>query len=337
MLGLGACGSGSSADRDALAAALPPSVKPVPMGVYAGASDAQQVATFEQRLGRRMDRVHDYLDKRTWRRMTQLRWMTSRWERGGFSNRLVLTVPMLPDRGKGTLAQGAAGRFNQHFRKIAEGLVKGGQRRAVLGIGPEFNGKWFRWSIAQPRGGRLYAAYFRQIVKTMRSVRGARFKFDWSPNAGSAYVDGGRRQLSAGSAYPGNAFVDYIGLDIFDHSWAPGSASPKARWREFLSMKNGLAWHARFAARHNKPMSFPEWGLSQRPDGRGGGDNPYFVRKMFEWVQTHRVAYHVYFEAGDPDADSRVFSGTFPRAAESFVTYFGASAEASAAALAAGK
>jgi hypothetical protein len=46
--------------------------------------------------------------------------------------------------------------------------------------------------------------------------------------------------------------------------------------------------------------------------------------KMHEWIQTHPVAYHLYFESRDPNGDYRVFSGRFPKAAESFVRCFGA-------------
>ena len=70
-------------------------------------------------------------------------------------------------------------------------------------------------------------------------------------------------------------------------------------------------------------MTFPEWGLVKRSDGRGGGDNPYFIRQMHRWIQTHNVAYHLYFESTDPNGEYRVFSGTFPKAAQSFVRYFG--------------
>jgi hypothetical protein len=103
----------------------------------------------------------------------------------------------------------------------------------------------------------------------------------------------------------------------------PHSRNPTRRWREFLTQTDGLLWHARFAAAKGKPMTFPEWGLVKRRDGHGGGDNPYFVRRMHKWIQTHPVAYHLYFESRDPSGDYRLFGGTFPKAAQSFVKHFG--------------
>jgi hypothetical protein len=297
------------------------SAAPAPIGVFPGSAAARSVARFEQSLGRRVDYGHDYIHKNSWSSITNVRWLARRWTNAGFAGRTVITVPMLPDRG-GSMAAGAEGTYNKHFRLMAQRLVAGGQGAAVLRIGPEFNGTWFRWTIRSRGASARYKAYWRQIVNTVRAVPGASFTFDWSPNGGSSWA--GKRRLRAATAYPGDSFVDYVGLDIFDQSWARHGRNASRRWREFLTQADGLNWHARFAAAHGKPMTFPEWGLVKRRDGRGGGDNPYFVEQMHNWIQTHRVAYHLYFESRDPNGDYRVFSGEFPKAAQSFVQHFGA-------------
>jgi hypothetical protein len=294
----------------------------VPMGVYHGPGNTAAVVRFEQLLGRNVELAHDYLDKRSWKRMTNVGWMTRRWVAAGFSGRMVYTVPMLPDDG-GSLKKGAAGRYNQHFRLLAQRLVAGGQGGATLRIAPEFNGNWFRWTMSVRNGAELFARYWRQIVMTMRAVPGASFKFDWAVNAGSAWINGGKRQLRAATAYPGDDVVDYVGMDVYDQSWAPHRRSATKRWKEFVDQVDGLNWQARFAAAHGKPMSIPEWGLVRRRDGHGGGDNPYFISQMHTWIQTHQIAYHVYFESTDPNAVYGVFSGGFPRAARRFVHFFG--------------
>jgi hypothetical protein len=246
----------------------------------------------------------------------------------GYTSRLVLTVPMMPDTG-GTLARGAAGDYNAQFRTLAQTLVSNGQGSAVLRLGPEFNGDWHLWTIDVRDGGSLYAAYWRQIVTTMRSVPGAHFRFDWCANDGSAWIAGGR-QLEAANAWPGDAYVDYVGLDVYDQSWGTWNADPVARWNEYVNQHNGLAWHAGFAAAHGKQMTFPEWGLADRADGNGGGDTPYFVEQMYWWIGSHDVAYHLYFESHDPEGEYGVFSGRFPNAARRFVEYFGRRASTTA-------
>ena len=291
------------------------------LGVYAGSGNTSAASAFGDRVGRKLTFAHDFIDQDTWSSMTDLSWVATRWRDAGYTARLVLTVPMLPDSG-GTLAAGAAGDYNHHFRRLAETLVAHGQGSAVLRIGPEFNGTWHLWTINAHNGGALYAAYWRQIVMTMRSVAGANFRFDWCASNGSAWT-GDSQQLEAETAWPGDAYVDYVGLDVYDQNWGPSKADPVARWNEYLNLKNGLRWHAAFAAAHGKPMTFPEWGLADRTDGYGGGDAPYFVEQMYWWIRAHDVAYHLYFESHDPNGEYGVFSGRFPQAAQRFVEYFG--------------
>jgi len=291
------------------------------LGIYNGAGNTAGAAAFGDRLGRTLTRVHDFLDRGTWASMNNMAWLAQRWTQAGYTDGLVLTVPMMPDGG-GTLVRGAAGEYNQHFRTLAQTLVANGQGAAVLRLGPEFNGNWFRWTIDVPDGGAHYAAYWRQIVNTMRAVPGANFTFDWCANNGSSWGTNGQ-QLEAETAYPGDAYVDFIGLDVYDQSWASWRHDPVARWNEFLNAKNGMRWHARFAAARGKPLTFPEWGLASRTDGVGGGDAPYFVEQMYWWLHAHNVAYHLYFESHDPNGEYGVFSGRFPNAAARFVEYFG--------------
>ena len=313
----------------ALTAALTTSAAPAEaanpagtLGVYAGSGNPAAVAAFEARLGRPVAQVHDFQPQDRWSTLDNITWPLQRWTPSRYAHRIVYSIPMLPVTG-GTLAQGASGEFNDHFRKLALALVAGGSGSATLRLGWEFNGTWFKWSIKAPGGAAHFAAYWRQIVTTMRSVPGANFKFDWCPTLGSSYVNG--KQLDAASAYPGDAYVDYVGMDIYDQSWSARRADPAARWNEYISQKDGLKWHRDFAAAHGKPMTFPEWGIAHRRDGHGGGDAPYFIERMYEWIRANPVAYHNYFEFADPSIDSKLFAGSSPRAAKRFVELFGAS------------
>jgi hypothetical protein len=313
------CSSATTTAPTPTAAASSPAAT---LGVYPGPADTRGFRYFERRLGHSAGMAHDYLDKTTWAAIENVDWLGESWGAAGYGSRMVLSVPVLPNTG-GTLAKGAKGRYNAHFRNLARNLVRGKLGSAVLRLGHEFNGTWFRWRIDRPKGAKNFAAYWRQIVNTMNSVPGAHFKYDWCPNAGSAYVGRGK-QLNAASAWPGDTYVDYVGMDVFDQSW--GTKDPVKRWREIVDQHDGLAWQAAFAAKHGKPITFPEWGLVDRMDGRGGGDDPYFIRQMYDWIQSHDVAYHVYFENEDPNADYGVFSGWFPNAANTFIDLFGSRA-----------
>src|SRR5207247_2060584 len=128
-------------------------------------------------------------------------------------------------------------------------------------------------------------AYWRQIVTTMRaSAPGLRF--DWCPTLGLG-------ALPTDQAWPGDAYVDYVGSDVYDQAWEPGGGSiPNAadRWNNLLTQPYGLNWLAEFAAAHGKQITLPEWGLIDRADGHGGGDNPLFIRQMHRWILDQHVA-----------------------------------------------
>ena len=224
------------------------------------------------------------------------------------------SIPIIPSTG-GTLQAGAGGDYNSHFVALAHNLIDNGQANATLRLGWEFNGSWYKWSAASDRPS--FAAYWRQIVNAMRSVPGQHFEFDWCPTLGKASVAPDR-------AYPGDAYVDYVGADVYDNSWIANYRDPAARWNDFVTQPYGLQWQSDFAAAHGKPMTFPEWGLSTRSDGHGGGDDPYFIQQMYDWIRTHDVAHADYFEYDAPDGRHSLMNGQFPNAAAKFQALFGA-------------
>ena len=143
--------------------------------------------------------------------------------------------------------------------------------------------------------------------------------FDWNPVWGWQSVD-------PTLAYPGDAYVDYIGIDVYDQSWCTNYSDPAARWNDALNAQWGLTWHRDFAAAHGKPMSFPEWGVATRSDGHGGGDAPYFVQKMTQWIAQNNVGYQVYFDFDAPDGAHDLMDGSFPNSAAAFKAAIGAAA-----------
>jgi hypothetical protein len=69
----------------------------------------------------------------------------------------------------------------------------------------------------------------------------------------------------------------------------------------------------------------PEWGLTIREDGHGGGDNEVFVKRMHEFFAEHDVSWEAYFEFDAPDGLHSLQSGTFPLGAAQYLCRFGES------------
>lgn len=279
-------------------------------GVFTGPPSS--VAAFELWLGRPVTRVLDYFDWTTWASIIEQSQIEV-WTGSGYS--LVYSVPILTTTGT-TLEAGALGHYDHYWVRLAQRLVAIGQEDVVLRLGWEFNGDWYPWSAKGKEDA--FKAYWRRIVNAMRSVPGSDFEFDWSSNFGPS-------RMPADTAYPGDAYVDYIGMSLFDQDWYPGWDNPVTRWRNFVTLPYGLQWQYDFARAHGKPVVFDEWGVSWREDGHGGGDAPYYVEKMYQWFNATDAAWALYFESDKEDGFHRLTTNPtrFPNAAARFKELFG--------------
>ena len=288
------------------------------LGVSAGGPDA--TASFERWLGRPVDLSHAFLPERTWGEIEVGAGWARWWGGSAYADRMLISVPMLPeDDPSATLALGATGAYDAHFRAAAQQLVRHGMGNALLRIGWEFNRPSVRWAA---RGApSAYAAYFRHIVTAFRDVSPG-FRFTWCPAAGYYGWD-------ARAAYPGDSYVDVISTDSYDAWFGRRSVTSDQRWHFLVDgagRPGGLQFWDRFATAHGKPTGFAEWGLQAvdlpgDPGPRGGGgDDPDYIGRMHEWAASHDVAFLCYFDRDGADGAHRLSAGRFPRAAAQFLT-----------------
>ncbi|MGR8008714.1 glycosyl hydrolase [Streptomyces hypolithicus] len=223
------------------------------------------------------------------------------WRRGADNRMFVLNVPMLERNEsrlsdgevRGLLRAGAAGRFDQHFQKLATRLVDLGVPDTVIVLGWEMNGTTYTHRCGPDPAA--WKTYWKRIVTTMRSVPGQKFRFDFAPNRG-------RDAVPWTECYPGDDVVDIIGMDSYDQP-------PGQTFDEHVSDPYGLQKQVDFAAEHNKAISYPEWGLFRN------GDNPEYMRRMLDWMDQHRPLYqtitdycpHGVWQCDDNPRSSRVF------------------------------
>lgn len=278
----------------------------------------------------------------------------SKWKKALPGRRLVLSVPLLPGpwdlsgpkqgdevNQPVSLEAGARGQYNPRFKKLAENLVAYGLDDSILRLGWEFTGGWYAWRAGdRPEA---YAAYWREIVKTMRAVPGAeRLQFCWNPALG--WVG-----YPPEKAWPGNEFVDIVGLDVYDDSWMKGTypwpanttpqevdARRRLVWdKVILNGPGGLVFWRDFSARHKKPFSIPEWGVNNREDTHSGRDNAFFVEQMHKYIAepANNVYFHCYFDVQAGDGHHQLSPGLagtekteFPEAAAKFRALFGGAA-----------
>jgi hypothetical protein len=294
------------------------------IGVFRG-TDVKEVQAFEAWLGRDVDYVVDFSTRATWAEITDPSYMIQAWKDTGY--RPVYSMAMLPEDPADTMARGATGEYDHYFRELAHRLVQANQADAILRLGWEFNLEDSRWATDEPDE---FIQYFRHVVAAMRAEPGQRFEFDWNPNNGKAKHD-------AVDYYPGNDVVDYIGIDAYDTGWGwhtypyPKDCDSECRsgrqanaWnRSIYGGSRGLRFWSDFARTMGKPMSLPEWGMWERSDHHGGGDDPEYLRRMQAFIADpkNRVAYQAYFEVDGHDGPHRLMT-TYTRSGEVFKNLF---------------
>ncbi len=104
------------------------------LGIYRGAAEVNRVSDFEGWLGRPVDKVLTYFADDDWSKISAPVWWMDSWGATPYSERMTYAVPLLPKTG-GSLARGAAGDYNHHFKALAELLVARGQGSATLRLG----------------------------------------------------------------------------------------------------------------------------------------------------------------------------------------------------------
>ncbi len=328
------------------------------LGTYHWANGTPGVDAFAQWLGRKSVWGLDFVGGETWDNVGWPTWWLehwSKWVKANPDRRLILSIPLLagPVNGSGptqgtkgtgepvTLEKGAAGEYDSYFKDLATNLVHYGLGGTILRPGWEFNGDWYAWRAKGKTAA--FAEYWRQIVKTMRSVPGTEnLKFCWNPTLGE-------QQFPADEAWPGGAFVDFVGVDVYDETWMadtypwPADAGAaeierrqKKAWSDWImNSPRGLAFWSKFAQDHGKSLAIPEWGLVSADHHHCGMDNVYFIEQMHAFLNdpANRVAFHCYFdinEAGNRHQVSPGIPGTgnkegteFPKGAALFRELFG--------------
>lgn len=199
-------------------------------------------------------------------------------------------TPSRHTSGSPALVAAAAGADNRKFYQLGELLVRDGFANAIINLSREMNGWWYAWSVWHAPRSELNAFIlaWRQVVTTMRSVPGGHFKFLWT-----IYPKG----ATAVECWPGSAYVDYVGTDIFDWHGGPDATYPHTasgaldwalRWQQTVTAApGGLDWMARFSRLTGKPIIIPEWGLDFHTFG--GQDDTYFLARMTAWLKAHHA------------------------------------------------
>src|SRR5580704_8967296 len=248
-------------------------------------------------------------------------WLTNKvygyvsWLAAQPGRQLILTQNLIPDSLAGDpnwAAKCASGAYDSYATQLARNLVKAGFGYSVIRLGPEMNGTWNVGSLGStPTSWKQWGQCFAREVRAMRAVPGSHLLFDWNVNA--SY-----RNIPLADFYPGNAYVDIIGIDFYDTSGQPlPPVGNPERWTALSQQPDSLMEVTAFAAAHHKPLSFPEWATVGSQ-----GDDAAYVTSMGAFIAHHDVAFQSWFDAGDNGILQLTPTGA-PRSLRAYIKAFG--------------
>lgn len=237
------------------------------------------------------------------------------------SHQLVLQVDLIPVDLKdvknplGWERSCAAGNFNSHATQLGVSLVAAGLQNSVIRLGAEMNGTWEADFIGRtPVEQQQWVKCFDNEVVGLRLAPGEHFLIDWNPNS-CAY------NLGFSRIYPGNAYVNIMGIDLYDASC--NAPKTKYSFAKLASEPAGLSSFEAFAAAHKKPMSLPEWGLSTIPSG----DDPLFIDGIGLAFDTRDFAFESYFDYSSKKITALPLGTRTPLSIVAFQKWFGTNAK----------
>jgi len=314
LLAAGSCSAlGSFAKIPPKSPALLTTSGPVRLGAYlgAGCKGTERLPAYQEWLGRKVDQMLEFI---SWEVLAKHQgWAVKCWRTSGQES-VVFSLPMLPPDRSRKLAGGAQGKFDELFSRYAELLISRGYGSSVIRIGWEFNAAWYAWDAS--KDPEAWIAYWRRIVTAMRKTPGANFRYDWCPAAAA-------KGFNAEKAYPGDDYVDIVGLDFYNMPVGQKDDSPQGRWDARMKMQHGLGWQRDFARSRGKPMSLPEWGTGVHKKWGGPADDPYFIEQMAAWMNSNPYVYQNYWEYWSKQFNTRLSGGGQPQAAAAYLRHFG--------------
>lgn len=255
------------------------------------------------------------------------------------------------------------GCYDNTFENLGDAIVRtkaylpnaNGTPKFIIRLGHEHNGNWYEWSsnnqtgtpdqinkalalTGGKTGEQLYVESFRRAhkliterVKTKSGNPNAKVFFEWN---GTSVIANGNTLTNT---YPGNNFVDIIGIDFYDrlvygnvatacyllnpnNSQLPDCRTQTEKTKSWAEIKKNLDIISNFASSKRKLIGVSEVNNSATLRTIGGSqywtyglDNADFVRNVYNWTKSQtdkrKLAYIIFFERNTGNVASKETGG----------------------------
>lgn len=147
------------------------------------------------------------------------------------------------------------GTFDSYLDAYAN-KIKSYNDTVIMRIFHEFEGNWYCWSLTENnQDPNLYISAFRHVVDRFRNAGATKVKWMWCLNAEPEPYS---RYNWVVSAYPGDAYVDIVATDIYNH---PNTGIPDWKSFRYTVTESYYYLHKYFP---NKPLYICEVGCRER-------------------------------------------------------------------------
>lgn len=169
-------------------------------------------------------------------------------------------------------------------------------RRAYISMGHEMNGTWYHWS-GNPSA---YVAMWQHVRGIFDAVGFDAEHLQWMWVVNNADIGG----ITAEQYYPGDAYVDWVGMNGYNWTNVSSSASYRTPSAVFGSML------ARLRALTDKPVSINE--VATWTDGSQASikDKGLWVRELFSYAREQGIRLLSWFNKDKSGYDWQIFAGT---------------------------
>jgi hypothetical protein len=172
-----------------------------------------------------------------------------------------------------TVKDVASGRLDDYIRQYAEEIKSYAKPVLIRLFGGEFNGSWWYGQSPYANGNLTpedFTNAWRQVVDIFRQVGALNASFVWIPSAIPSANRAGWIDPNLKAYYPGDAYVDWTGADIYD-----------------FQPVTDLGATYDFAAGHGKPFFLAEFGVRHRASSLTPVQQRAWIQSMFDYFESH--------------------------------------------------
>lgn len=232
------------------------------------------------------DLAHVYPARDSWSSLVDPNWVEQNF--ASWPGRLLISTAPFPENSGASLATCATGAYDGYWRTFGSTLNSTGRQDSIIRMAWQANGNWFEWSASNATD---YVNCWRHIATAIKATADPDPMLDWSINAHYSQDPPSHNPLDI---YPGDAYVDSIGLDAYD---AYPESPTFAAFTQQAEAVGGITWLYNFARSHGKPFGIGEWGVASGSDD-GGGDSANYIQWMRDWMSARAgngLLYEAYF------------------------------------------